>query len=131
MKKLLFVLCTMIFTVALNAQSSGAKANQAVDKEAKAKMKQKQAEDLNQALKEIGVDETVAAKFKELQQSYGNKSTEIRKNTSLSEDEKEKQLKANMEEKNMKLVELIGADKYKEYNKIRKSQKEKDGKSGN
>lgn len=128
MKKVLFILCSLFFfAVATNAQTT--EAAKIADKEAKAKAKAKQNEDIEAAIKEIGLTQQVATQFKETMNLYGSKGTEIRKNSALSEEEKEKQLKANMDEKNEKLKALIGADKYKEFNKIRKAQKEKEGAS--
>ncbi len=70
MKTIFLVLSTILFTAASNAQTI-AKADQPVDKEVKAKTKQKQNEDIDKALKEAGIADEVAAKFKQLQKEYG------------------------------------------------------------
>lgn len=129
MKKFFITLCSVVvLAVAANAQTTEvSKADKAAEKEAKAKAKEKQNQDIDDAIKSIGVSSDVAKSFKETMQVYATKSSEIKKNTSLSEEEKEKQLKANQDEKNAKLKEIIGEDKYKEFNKIRKAQKEKEG----
>lgn len=129
MKKFFITLCSVVVVaVAANAQTTEvSKADKAAEKEAKAKAKEKQNQDIDDAIKSIGVSSDVAKSFKETMQVYATKSSEIKKNTSLSEEEKEKQLKANQDEKNAKLKEIIGEDKYKEFNKIRKAQKEKEG----
>jgi len=128
MKKFFLSLCSfMILAVAANAQTAEpAKADKAAEKEAKAKMKQKQAEDVEKALAEAGVSAEAAAKFKDAMKEYSGKSSEVKKNAALTDAEKEVQLKAITEEKNQKLAEIIGPDKYKLYNAARKKQKEAD-----
>ncbi len=128
MKKLLIaIVSVMIFIATATAQSGNvSKADKAAEKEAKAKLKQKQTENMEKALKEAGVSDDLAEKFKAATVEFGAKSNEVRKNTSLTEAEKEVQLKAISTEKNAKLTEIIGTDRYKAYNKIKKAQKEGD-----
>jgi outer membrane cobalamin receptor len=122
MKKIFFtILSVMIISVSANAQSSDVSK---ADKEAKALAKEKQNKELEDALKQAGITEAEALKFKATTQIYNAKSSEIRKNAALSEEEKATQLKANMEEKNTKLKEIVGEEKYRAYNKVRKAQKE-------
>lgn len=124
MKKILITLLSVVMlSAAAEAQSAG---TSTIDKETKAKAKEKQLQDIKDAMKSLGVTTEQAKLFNETSDAYGKKSSEIRKNASLSEEEKEKQLKANQEAKNNKLKEIIGEDKYKEFNKIRKAQKEKE-----
>jgi hypothetical protein len=115
----------MIIAVSANAQSADvSKADKAADKEAKAKAKEKENKEIDDAFKQAGITEAEAIRFKATTQIYSAKSSEIRKNAALSEEEKATQLKANMEEKNTKLKEIVGEEKYKAYNKVRKAQKE-------
>jgi hypothetical protein len=126
MKKIFFTfLSMMIIAVSANAQSADvSKADKAADKEAKAKAKEKENKEIDDAFKQAGITEAEAIRFKATTQIYSAKSSEIRKNAALSEEEKATQLKANMEEKNTKLKEIVGEEKYKAYNKVRKAQKE-------
>ncbi len=55
---------------------------------------------------------------------YGTKSTEVRKDASLTDEQQKEKLKSLTKEKNAKLSDIAGADKYKEFNKIRKQQKQ-------
>ena len=111
----------MIIAVSVNAQSADVSKN---DKEAKALAKEKQSKQLEDALKQAGITEAEALKFKATTQTYNAKSNEIRKNAALSEEEKATKLKANNDEKSAKLKEIVGEEKYKAYNKVRKAQKE-------
>lgn len=125
MKKLLFaIICMCVFTVALQAQTpENVKAEKMLTKQEKELLKQKQNEEMESALKQSGASETQIASFKEIMKTYGAKSNEVRKDAALTEEAKQEKLKAIQEEKNTKLAEIIGADKYKAYNKIRKDQK--------
>jgi hypothetical protein len=125
MKKLVFTIVSVfIIAVASNAQTADAKVDKAAAKQAKEQMKQKQAEELDKAIKDAGIGSDVAAQFKESMSLYSSKSSEVRKDASLTDAQKEEKLKAITEEKNAKLKEIVGADKYKEFSKIRKQQKE-------
>lgn len=124
MKKILFTIASVfIIAIAANAQDA-AKVDKAAAKQAKEQMKQKQAEELDKAIKDAGINNDVAGKFKETMTAYGAKSSEVKKDASLTDAQKEEKLKEITEEKNTKLKEIVGADKYKEFNKIRKQQKE-------
>jgi hypothetical protein len=129
MKKFFFTIASIfIIAISANAQTAAtSKADKAAEKEAKAKAKEQQNKDIDDAIKQVGFTEAEATKFKAVSQVYGLKSSEIKKNASLSEEEKEKQLKANTEEKNIKLREIVGEERYKAFNKIRKAQKEAAG----
>lgn len=128
MKKLFFSICALLifssFGFAQTTEPSAA--DKAADKEAKAKMKQKQNEDIDAALSEAVVTKSDASKFREILKEYSSKSSEVKKNTFLTDDEKDERIKAINHEKNTKLEELIGAEKYRAYNAARKRQKEAD-----
>jgi hypothetical protein len=125
MKKILFTLLSVcMMAIVANAQTPElSKEAKAELKEAKAKQKQLTNDNIEKALKQVGVSDTEIATFKETLQTYSTKGNEIKKDATLSEADKEARLKANAEEKNAKLKALIGEDKYKEFNKIRKEQK--------
>jgi hypothetical protein len=126
MKKILFTVASVfIISVSINAQTADvAKTNKAAEKQAKEQVKQKQDQEVDKALKDAGIAEDKSAQFKETLKLYGTKSTEIRKDASLTDDQRKEKLKALNHEKNAKLSEIAGADKYKEFNKIRKQQKQ-------
>jgi hypothetical protein len=125
MKKILFTLMSVcIMAIAANAQATEvSKEAKAADKEAKAKQKQLMNENIDKALKQVGASDKEIAAFKEASQTYSSKGSEIRKDASLSDADKEAKLKANSEEKNAKLKEILSEAKYKEFSKIRKEQK--------
>ncbi|MBA4140439.1 MAG: hypothetical protein H0X70_08020 [Segetibacter sp.] len=126
MKKILFTVASVfIIAVSANAQTANvAKTDKATEKQAKQQMKQKQDEEIEKAIKDAGITEDKATQFKETMKLYGTKSTEVRKDASLTDEQQKEKLKALNQEKNAKLSEIAGADKYKEYNKIRKQQKQ-------
>ncbi|WP_207496403.1 hypothetical protein [Aridibaculum aurantiacum] len=129
MKKIVFTLLSIcMIAIAASAQTAdvskdAAKAAKAAEKEAKAKYKALQTENIVKTLKQIGATDKEIAAFQEALQDASAKGTEIKKNEALSEEEKESQLKANADAKNAKLKEIIGEARYKEYNRIRKEQK--------
>ncbi len=129
MKKILCTVASVfVIAVSTNAQTSDvAKTTQATEKQAKQQLKQKQNQDVEKALKDAGIADDKVAQFKETTKLYGTKSTEVRKDASLTDDQRKEKLKAITQEKNAKLSEIVGADKYKEFNKIRKQQKEAEG----
>jgi hypothetical protein len=92
-------------------------------KEEKALLKAKQEADLNEALKEAGLDEKQAATAKEILADASKKSNDLKANTALSETEKEDAKKLLNDDKNAKLKAIMGADKFKAYSTIRKNQK--------
>ncbi len=125
MKKILFTVASVfIIAVSVNAQTDVAKTNKSTEKQAKQQMKQKQDEEIEKALKDAGIAEDKATQFKETMKLYGTKSSEVRKDASLTEDQQKEKLKALNKEKNARLSDIAGADKYKEFNKIRKQQKQ-------
>jgi hypothetical protein len=124
MKKLFIALTSLfVFSLASQAQSMDAKAEKAARKEQMEKYKELQNNNIDKALSEVGVDKKTAAKFKDVSQEFGSKSSAVKKDESLSEEAKEAKLKEITEEKNARLKEIIGEDKYKQFNKIRKEQK--------
>ena len=126
MKKIFFTLASLfIIAFSVNAQTADvSKSNPAADKEAKAKAKEKQNKDLDDAMKQAGFTEAEATKFKEVTLLYNGKASEIRKIATVPEDAKTAQLKTNTDEKNAKLKEIVGEEKYRAFNKVRKAQKE-------
>ncbi len=127
MKKILFTVASVfIIAVSTNAQTDVATTNKAANKQAKEQVKQKQNEEVEKALKDAGIPEDKAAQFKETMKLYATKSSEVRKDASLTDEQRKEKIKALNQEKNAKLSEIAGADKYKEFNKIRKQQKQAD-----
>jgi len=128
MKKIFITLLSFcLFAIAANAQTTQttemSKEQKAAMKEAKEKQKALINENTEKALKEAGASDKEIAAFKEILQTYSAKGTEIKKDATLSDADREAKLKANSDEKNAKLKELIGEAKYKAYGKIRKEQK--------
>lgn len=126
MKKILFTLFSVcMIAIAANAQTTSvadAKAGKAAEKEAKAKHKALQSENIEKALKQAGATTAEIEQFLAINKEASAKSNEIKKNENLSAEQKEALLKENTAEKNAKQKELLGA-KYKEYGKVRKEQK--------
>ena len=127
MKKIFVTLLTIgVFTIAANAQqaaSAEATAKPQMSKEEKAKQKQKQEEEMAAAYKEVGLTDEQIKQVKEANTEAAKKSAEVRKDATLSEEAKAEKLKAISTEKNNKIKEIMGKDKYKQFNEIRKKQK--------
>ncbi len=120
------LLCAGVFTIAANAQqtaTSEATAKPQMSKEEKAKQKQKQEEEVAAAYKEVGLTETQIQQIKEINMEAGKKSTEVRKDASLTDEAKAAKLKEISTEKNDKIKEIMGKEKYKQFSEIRKKQK--------
>ena len=129
MKKIFIALfITSVFTVTANAQQAVATTTQEakapMSKEEKAKAKQQQEDQMNATFKEIGLTDEQVKQIKEVMTVASKKSSEIKKDASLTDDAKKESLKVISTEKNEKIKEIMGKEKYKQYNEIRKKQKE-------
>ncbi len=128
MKKIIAVLLfTGLFATVTNAQTAApasAVAKPEMRKEEKAKQKIKQEEEMAAALKEVGLSEDQIQQVKLVNTEAGKKSSEIKKDDSLSDEAKKEKNKEVNAEKTKKLKEIMGADKFKQFNDIRKKQKE-------
>ncbi len=126
MKKLVFttiaIACFSAMTFAQAPATAPSKAE--MTKEEKKAMKAKQESDLQEALKGAELTAEQAQSATEIIAAAGKKSKELKDNDKLTAEEKETAKKTINEEKNAKLKELMGADKYKAYTSIRKKQKE-------
>lgn len=128
MKKVFVTLLTIgVFTIAANAQQATSAETTAakpqISKEERAKLKQKQEEEMAAAYKEVGLTDEQIKQVKEANAEAAKKSAEVRKDATLSEEAKAEKLKAISTEKNNKIKEIMGKDKYKQFNEIRKKQK--------
>lgn len=126
MKKLVFttivVACFSAMSFAQAPATAPAKAE--MTKEEKKAMKAKQESDQQEALTGAGLTADQIKSANEIIAESGKKSKELKENDKLTAEEKDTAKKAINEEKNAKLKELMGADKYKAYTAIRKKQKE-------
>lgn len=122
MKKLFTIVCAMFVFVAFsNAQTTESKAP---TKEEKQKMKEKQEADLAAAFKEIGLTEEQVQQVKAVMDAVSQKNKELRMDATLSDEDKQAKIKVNNEEKNQKIKSIMGDEKYKQFNAIKKKQKE-------
>lgn len=131
MKKTVIVFVLSIFcATAINAQTpattapAGQEAKPKMTKEEREKQKLKEEENFNAAVKELGLTETQAQQLKEINSEAKKKRADLKKEESLSEEDKKAKGKEISTEANNKIKELIGADKLKQYNEIKKKQKE-------
>ncbi len=106
------------------AISNTAVAQSGLTKEEKAAQKAKKEADLTAALTETGLtadqETLVRATLKEAEE----KGKEIKNNDALTDDEKAAKKEEVNNAKNDKLKQIMGADKFKTWNAIRKKQKE-------
>lgn len=127
MKKLLvtvFALGTLSF--AAQAQTSTAAAKPELTKEEKVKLKQKQEEQLTASFKEAGLSDDEIAKVSTIMQEGKKKRNDLKKNTALTEADREAQTKAAKDEEKAKCIEVLGKEKYKIWRDALKKQKEAD-----
>ena len=124
MKKLLLIASAMFVFAAVNAQEAPKADKPQLTKEEKQKMKEKQEADINAAFKEIGLTDEQIQQVKTVMDEASKKNNELRKNETLTDEQKKEQMKANNDEKNQRMKEIMGEDKYKQFNAIRKKQKE-------
>lgn len=124
MKKLffLFVAC-FVFAGIAAAQSMETKSDNKPTKEEMQKIREKQEADLAAAFKEIGLTEEQVQQIKAAMQESNEKNKELRQNATLTDEEKRTKIKANNEEKNEKIKAIMGEEKYKQFNEIKKRQK--------
>jgi len=129
MKKLVFTsLCVVFFSVMSFAQTPQVAAEpqtgSQISKEDKKAMKAKKESDVQEALTGAGLtaDEVKAANA--IMAASSKKSKELKENDKLTVEEKDAAKKAINEDKNAKLKELMGADKHKTYNALKKKLKE-------
>ena len=125
MKKIIVTLMSVcMIAFAVTAQTADeTKASKVAEKEARAKQKALQAENIEKSLKEVGATEKEIATYREVVQEASVKGSVIKKNETLPAEDKALQLKAISDEKNTKLKDLLGADRFKAFNKLRKEQK--------
>lgn len=124
MKKLILAAFSMAaFTLASTAQTAEP-AKPAMSKEEKAKMKAKQEEDLTAALKELALTEDQSKQVREILADASKKSNELKAKTGITDADRDAEKQKINDEKNGKLKELMGKEKYSQWNAIRKKQKE-------
>lgn len=118
------IACFTAFSFAQTTAAAAPLAKPEMTKEEKMAMKAKNEKDISEALTGAGLsaDQIVAAH--EIMLEAGKKNKELKANDKLSEEEKDTAKKAINDDKNSKLKALMGDDKYKVYNGIRKKQKE-------
>ena len=126
MKKLLTIVCAMFVFVAIsNAQTTEAKATETKSptKEEKQKMKEKQEADLAAAFKEIGLTDEQVREIKDVMNNAAEKNKAVRTDGTLTDEQKKEKIAANNEEKNARMKVIMGEEKYKQFNDIKKKQK--------
>jgi len=96
-------------------------------KEEKAAQKVKKEADLTAALNETGLTNAQQNEVRETIKEADEKSKEIKNDDDLTDDEKAAKKEEVTNAKNDKLKQIMGADKFKVWNAIRKKQKEAAG----
>ena len=87
-------------------------------------MKAKMDIQINDAIKQVGLTDEQGTQVKDILKDAQKRSSELKKDTSLNEEVKAVKKEEINSEKNDKLKQMMGAQKYKEWNAIRKKQKE-------
>ena len=105
------------------AQTKDSAQTKELTKEEKAALKAKSEADVMQAYKEAGLTDAQIASCKEVIDASNKKSNELKKQTTLTDDEKVAAKKIITDEKNAKMKEIMGTAAYKKYSDVRKAQK--------
>ena len=92
-------------------------------KEEKAAQKAKYEADLMAAYKEAELSDEQIANVKSSIDEANKMSNELKNNAALSEEDKKIAKKVITDKKNAKLKEIMGEEKYRKYNEVRKRQK--------
>lgn len=127
MKKIVFAIVAFIgFGFATKAQQSleAGQPKRQLTKEEKEMKRIKEETNLLIAFKQIGLDEDAQKKVNEAMKESSLKTMEIRKNTSLSEEAKKTALDEANKARMDKLKEIMGAEKFAQFQEIRKKQRE-------
>ena len=124
MKKLVLLLVAcFVFAGIAAAQTTETKADKPSKEDRQKKMREKQEADLAAAFKELGLTEEQVQQVKAVMQETNEKNKTLRGDTALSDDDRKAKMKANNDEKNEKIKAIMGEEKYKQFNEIRKKQK--------
>lgn len=124
MKKILVMLMASLMVSAISfAQTKDSAQTKELSKEEKAALKAKNEADVMQAYKDAGLTDAQIASCKEVVTAANQKSNELKKQTSLTDEEKAAAKKIISDEKNAKMKEIMGEDGYRKYNATRKAQK--------
>jgi hypothetical protein len=127
MKKIVFTLVAFVgFCLATQAQQSleGTQPKRQPTKEEREMKRIKDEANLLIAFKQIGLDEEAQKKANEAMKEASAKSMEVRKNTSLSEEAKKTAIEEINKARMEKLKEIMGAEKFTQFQEIRKKQRE-------
>jgi crotonobetainyl-CoA:carnitine CoA-transferase CaiB-like acyl-CoA transferase len=122
-KTFLALLVSLLVSTFSFAQTADTTHKKELTKEEKAAIKAKSEAEVMQAYKEAGLTDAQIASCKEAVDAANQKSNELKKQTTLSDDEKAAAKKIITDEKNAKMKEIMGADAYKKYSDVRKAQK--------
>src|ERR1700735_3818865 len=111
MKKIIFtIIAICAFTIIANAQFTTE--DNKPTKEDKANAKAQQDQQLNDALQQIGLTDDQATQVKNALKDAMQKSNQLKKDTTLTDDAKATKKEEINNEKNDKLKQIMGADKY-------------------
>ena len=124
-KAFFFAIAIAALTITANAQTATDAPKTQLTKEEKAKIKTQKEQDLTDALNQLGLTDDQKKQVRETLEGAAKKSSELKNNTSLSEEAKAEEKKKNNDEKNEKLKAIMGKEKYSQWNAIRKQQSEK------
>ncbi len=122
MKKIILTAIAFnIFTLATQAQTP---VDSKPTKEEKAAAKARQEQQLNETLQQLGLNDDQATQVKNALNDAAQKSSALKKDTTLTDDQKAAKKTEIDTEKNDKLKQIMGADKYRQWNALRKKNKE-------
>jgi hypothetical protein len=126
MKKIITSIALILFTGVCFSQAANKDSiapKKELTKEEKAAQKAKYEADLTAAYKEAELTEEQIASVKSVIDEANKKSNELKNNAALSEEDKKMAKKVITDQKNAKMKEIMGEDKYRKYNEVRKKQK--------
>lgn len=125
MKKILFAASFLAFGFIAQAQSLEAgQPKRQLTKEEREMRRIKDEANLLIAFKQIGLDEEAQKKVNEAMKESNIKTMEIRRNADLSDEAKKTALDEANKARTEKLKEIMGAEKFAQFQEIRKKQRE-------
>jgi|GEM_PF-3320369 len=130
MKKILcmfLVMGTLVLTVKAQDEKMPERPKGKMGREKMEKMKEHRDSVLTQQLKAAGATDEQIAKAKEANEVTGKQLMDLRKDESLSEDDKKDKRKALMQQQADKMKEILGEEKFKKFKELKKSEHKGEG----
>jgi len=98
--------------------------NQMMSKEQREAMKQKREAEMNEAFNAAELTDAQKADSKEVMEMANRSKRDLRRDASLTEDQKKEKMKAIDEDQKAKLMKIMGEEKFRKYREFQKKARE-------